>query len=131
MAKNLTKAKIITNPSMSLLVSKTLQSQINKLFQCGFQMVTGCDFMTAYETIMSSDDRKQANMVEMLDEIEEWVLIMKHYCFVVAGGGCKESNVRKSDNHNDSRYIALLKRFCSAGHGGSLGFRDGRCTTIE
>ncbi len=114
---------------MSLLVSRTLQDQVDKLSQCGFQFVTGCDFMTSYDTIMSSDDRRRANLVEMLDEIEEWVLIMKHYCFVVAGS-CNKSN-SDSDSDSNGQKITLLERYCSVGDGGSLGFRNGRCTSLR
>jgi hypothetical protein len=38
----------------------------------------------AYESIVTSEQRQLANRAELLDEVEEWMLIMRHYCFVVA-----------------------------------------------
>jgi len=74
----------ISHPSLSIIKTRTLQEQIDKLVECGFTLATGWDLLTAYETIVTEDERKHANMCEMLDEIEEWILIMKHYCFVIA-----------------------------------------------
>lgn len=121
MVQNLTKAKIISNSSMSLLSRTTLQSQIDKLSKSGFTFVTGCDFMTCYETIMNNHDRKQACMVEMLDEIEEWVLIMKHYCFVVASA--------TSGNGGGGRSSRLARKYCEVGNNSCLRFQRGRCLT--
>lgn len=117
MTQNLTKAKIITNPTMSLLNTRTLQNQIDKLYNSGFDIVTGCDFLTCFDAILSSDDRRRANMIEMLDEIEEWVLIMRHYCFVVAGS-CNTQQKQK-----------LTKRYCSMGEENIFGLKSGRCIT--
>ena len=117
---------------MSLLQTRTLVSQVDKLSQCGFKNVTGCDFMTCYETIMSGENRKHANMVEMLDEIEEWVLIMKHYCFVVGAGGTSSSSSSNTitDDSNYSNCNNMLEtKFCSVGDNSSLGFKNGRCMT--
>lgn len=118
MTQNLTKAKIISNPTMSLLNTRTLQGQMQKLYHSGFSVVTGCDFLTCFETIMSADDRSNANKVEMLDEIEEWVLIMRHYCFVV---GCISGN----NNGN-----CIVEKFCSVGEDSPLGFKTTRCSSL-
>lgn len=114
MIHNLTKAKIVSNPSMSLLTTRTLQCQIEKLYSAGFRTVTGCDFLTCFNNTLRGEDRKRANAVEMLDEVEEWELIMRHYCFVV---GSKTSNG------------TIMEKFCAVDERSVLGFKSGRCTT--
>ena len=131
MTQNLTKAKIITNPStstISLLTTTTLQEQIDKLVQCGFRNVTGCDFLSCFETIFSADNRRKANMTEMLDEIEEWILIMKHYCFVVGRAG---GRIRHGDDGINAKneIKTVLDKYCLVGNDGCLGFDHKRCVT--
>jgi hypothetical protein len=36
----------------------------------------------AYESIVTKNQRNHASSIEMLDELEEWILLMKHYCFI-------------------------------------------------
>ena len=67
--------------------------------------------LAAYDTaVIGATQRARANSVEMLDEIEEWMLIMRHYCFVVAGIATEESN-------ND-----LARYLCAAGESSPIGF---------
>jgi hypothetical protein len=86
---------------------------MKKLREGGFQYVRGCDFYDAYESVLKNEDRRKANSVEMLDEIEEWILIMKHYCLIAASGSstflCNES---------------MSQLFCSAGTSSPIGFLD-------
>lgn len=84
--------------------------------------------MTCYETIMNHDERKKACSVEMLDEIEEWVLIMKHYCFVVAScsTGCGDAGDASAGRR---KAIRFSKQYCAIGNDGCLGFQPGRCLT--
>ncbi len=126
MVQNLTKARV-ADPSMSLLNTTTLQQQVDKQWECGFQSVVGCDFYSAYEHILTASDRRRAAMTEMLDEVEEWMLIMRHYCFVVAGGVMKtKARLEKDDTMFDERaykeYNRIVNRFCSTGKESVLGF---------
>lgn len=109
MEQHLNKAGI-GDGTISLSLNRTLQSQIEKLTMCGFEIAVGCDMMAAYETVITPQQRERANQCEMLDEIEEWVLIMRHYCFVVAATGS-----------------AIAEWFCSVGPRSPLGFLEGRC----
>jgi [phosphatase 2A protein]-leucine-carboxy methyltransferase len=112
MANNLVRAGV-ADPNMSLLNTRNLFSQINKLRQGGFQYVRGCDFYDAYESVLTNADRKKANSVEMLDEVEEWILIMKHYCLMAASG----SSIFRSNE-------SISQLFCSAGISSPIGFSD-------
>jgi hypothetical protein len=84
--------------------------------KAGFGIATGCDMYTAYETIIPATDRQVANRCEFLDELEEWMLIMRHYCFVVAS--------------TNSTSI-LGQCFCKVGSLGLLGFESGRCEELR
>ncbi|KAG7352492.1 leucine carboxyl methyltransferase [Nitzschia inconspicua] len=83
MEQNLIKAGV-ASPDSCLLKTRTLPEQLHKLTNSGFARAVGCDMWSAYETILTVEQRKTANQSEFLDEYEEWILIMQHYCFVVA-----------------------------------------------
>ena len=114
MERNLTKANVAI-PESSLLRTRTIYDQMSKVMSSGFSSkVVGCDMWQAYETILSHDQRQRANKAEFLDELEEWTLIMKHYCFLVAHGGKKPSRFW-SDT------------FCNVGKDSAFGFSAGKC----
>ena len=121
MEANLTKAGVVNTPS-SCIQTRTLQSQVDKLSQCGFNLVTACDMLSAYESVMSENQRQKANMCQMLDEIEEWVLIMKHYCFIVAGKNEDRKMINRIDNSDHNSDFNLAKKLCAVGPSSHLGF---------
>ena len=43
--------------------------------------------LQAYEGLISAADKARLNRLEMLDELEEWSLIMSHYSLSVAAKG--------------------------------------------
>jgi hypothetical protein len=79
--------------------------------------------MTAYDHgIISIDDRRRAARCEVLDELEEFVLLMKHYCFMVAvrcGGA------------NGSSETSVGYSLCSIGKDSLMGFQEGKCTSSK
>eukprot|EP00980_Cylindrotheca_fusiformis_P003276 scaffold738_cov124-Cylindrotheca_fusiformis.AAC.15 len=83
MQQNLTQAGVAT-PESCLLRVRTLQAQLEKLIESNFSRAVGCDMWSAYQTVLTQAQRQQANKCEFLDEMEEWILIMQHYCFVAA-----------------------------------------------
>ena len=83
MEENLTKAGVAQSSSC-LVRTRSLDSYLRLLSDTGFVRAIGCDMYAAYQTILSPEERRRANMCEFLDELEEFVLIMQHYCFVVA-----------------------------------------------
>ena len=84
MEQNLLRAKIITHSS-SMVQTRSLQQQLMKFVDiCGWQKAIGCDMWSAYNSVLTAQQRQHAQSCEFLDELEEWILIMQHYCFVVA-----------------------------------------------
>lgn len=130
MQQNLVKARV-AQPDSSLLQTRTLSDQLTKLIssatndgQKGFRMATGCDMWSAYETIVTNDQRQRANQCEFLDEVEEWMLIMRHYAFVVACGGTKTNTNAASTSDDDDDYSRI-------GPGSPLGFVEGKCQMLQ
>ena len=79
-------------------------------FPSNFAVAVGCDMWDAYPSILSESQRRRANQCELLDEMEEWMMIMKHYCFIVA-----------SSDAEDSRH------YCGVGSESLFGFMEGKC----
>jgi hypothetical protein len=43
--------------------------------------------MQAHDHIVPASEKARINRLEMLDEVEEWVLLMSHYCLTVGVKG--------------------------------------------
>lgn len=103
------------NEPLSLERTRTLSDHLSKLKTCGFDMAVGCNMMDAYEHgIISIDDRRRAVRCEMLDELEEFVLLMRHYCLCLGAKG-------------SGRYKSAATALCSVGKDSPIGFETGRC----
>ena len=119
MQANLTQAGIV-QPDSCLVQRRTLAAYLSSWVQAGFARAVGCDMHTAYETLLTPAQRQQANRCEFLDELEEWMLIMRHYGLVVASNNL-ESNVGKALTAVDSSPVASC----------GCGFVQGRCQICE
>lgn len=65
----------------SLLETRTLEAQKKRL--AGWNVVA-YDMNQAYGRLLTAEERQRAAKAEFLDELEEWTLLMQHYCFLVA-----------------------------------------------
>ncbi|KAL3778718.1 hypothetical protein ACHAW5_006115 [Stephanodiscus triporus] len=96
----------------SLEVTRTLADQLARVRTCGFDVAVGCTMVDAYEHgVMRDGDRRRAMRCEVLDELEEFYLLMRHYCLLVGvasslsrGVGCID--VGDDDDDGDR----LMKR---------------------
>ena len=114
MEKNLTKIGVV-HPKSCFVEIRTLHQHIQQLYgTAGCQLSIGCDMYTAYETILSTEQRVHAQKCEFLDELEEFILIMKHYCFIVS-------------NNNSNSLVG--KRMCEI-EMNKIGFVQGRCEQL-
>jgi len=117
------KAAGVAHEDSCLVKTRTLSQHLQKLQQVGkgddgttgFTLATGCDMWSAYETIITLEQRQKANKCEFLDELEEWVMIMKHYCFIAAASASTGATGRS---------------FCSIGESSPVGFLKGKCETL-
>jgi hypothetical protein len=105
---------------LSLERTRTLSDHLAKLTKSGFDIAVGCNMMDAYDHgIVSIDDRRRAARCEMLDELEEFALLMKHYCLCVGVHSSGE------------RYKVAAATLCSVGKDSIIGFPEGRCTVAH
>lgn len=97
----------------SLLQTRTLQQQLDKLTNCGFDIAVGSDMWSAYETVLTDEQRVKANKCEVLDELEEWKMLMQHYCLVVGSslesGFCQVVGVREASSSLSSSPMGFVK----------------------
>ena len=121
----------LTSPESCLLKNRTLQDQLKKLLNCDFVRAVGCDMSSAYETIVTDDQRKRANKSEFMDEYEEWILIMRHYCFVVARGGCQKQKYTSNNLDGTNTDLTTVLAKTDKDKSLSLGWVLGKCLELE
>jgi [phosphatase 2A protein]-leucine-carboxy methyltransferase len=117
MQENLTKAGVVRADSC-LVQTRTLSQMIAQLRTAGFVRATACDMYAAYETVLSPAQRALAQKCEFLDELEEFILIMRHYCFVVA---------TNSETSASGQSMYAVGKTSSAT---SMGFVTGKCEEL-
>lgn len=74
-----------------MIAHPTLESQMERFTSCGWcNSVDKCgwDMLTCYNSaLMDSIERMRIEGIEGLDELEEWELLMQHYCLCMAYSG--------------------------------------------
>lgn len=43
-----------------------------------------CSMATAHDIVLTMEEKEAANKIERLDELEEWEMLMSHYCITFA-----------------------------------------------
>ncbi|KAL7487998.1 hypothetical protein ACHAW6_013592 [Cyclotella cf. meneghiniana] len=132
-------------PILSLESTRTLSDQLAKLIQCGYDAAVGCDMMEAYDHgIIADDDKRRAARCEMLDELEEFIFLMRHYCVLVGvkSGNCNSGRHDASTtiDEKDKRITVAqpdgTKRtcagydLCAVGKNSLIGFQEGHCMFV-
>ena len=125
MEQNLVLKAQVATPECGLLQLKTLRQQLQFVVQeSGFTRAVGCDMNQAYHTIVTPEQRKTANQAEFLDEMEEWTLIMKHYCFIMA------TTCRRNQDDPLTR-VGSGRSSSSPSVSSPLGFVTGKCEILS
>lgn len=81
MQANLTRAGLV---SSSLLQLRTLEQHLQHLSAAGWSHGSAVNMWRAYQSILTRKEQQHANQCEWLDELEEFIMIMQHYAFIVA-----------------------------------------------
>jgi tRNA wybutosine-synthesizing protein 4 len=123
MQQNLLNAQVAT-PGCGLLQTRTVKEQLQLFIAAGFARAVGCDMGIAYQTIVTPQQRQMANQAELLDEMEEWSLIMKHYCFVMATT-CRTQAIDPLTQVGDGTSTTTTTSTVSP-----LGFITGKCEIL-
>jgi hypothetical protein len=125
----------------SLEVTGTLTNQLIRLVRtCGFNIAVGCTMVSAYKHgVIRNGDQEHAMRCEALDELEEFYLLMRHYCLLVgvassSSHGVVCIDVEEEDN-DDGRALSASAcdddggfnvsiQLCSVGAESPMGFQD-------
>ncbi|CAM9216742.1 unnamed protein product [Pylaiella littoralis] len=73
----------------------SLLSQEERFKLAGWDAARATDMLSVFQNFLDPGEVRRITKIEMLDEVEEWELIMRHYCLVVAARG-QEAVVRLS-----------------------------------
>ena len=58
---------------------RNVSAQQTRFTENGWQFAKSCSMMTFYQHVVSTYQKRYINRVEMLDEVEEWFMLMEHY----------------------------------------------------
>jgi tRNA wybutosine-synthesizing protein 4 len=96
METNLRNSHLLTDDAACVLLQRrTIADLLTALQAAGATLGVASDMKTAYETVLTKSQQDRARRCEFLDELEEWHLIMQHYCLIVATNN-KNSTVGKA-----------------------------------
>jgi tRNA wybutosine-synthesizing protein 4 len=85
METNLRNSHLLTDDAACVLLQRrTIADLMTALQAAGATLGVASDMKTAYETVLTKSQQDRARRCEFLDELEEWHLIMQHYCLIVA-----------------------------------------------
>ena len=62
-----------------------LDSQIKRLKECEFDFVQFKNLLWVYNSMISKEERRRIDLLEMMDEFEEFNLLQTHACFGIGG----------------------------------------------
>jgi len=62
-----------------------LDSQIKRLKECEFDFVQFKNLLWVYNSMISKEERRRIDLLEMMDEFEEFNLLQSHACFGIGG----------------------------------------------
>ncbi|CAM9278756.1 unnamed protein product [Phaeothamnion confervicola] len=70
-----------------LAACPSLAMQERRFLQAGFDSASAADMLAVFHGFVDPAEVQRVSAIEPLDELEEWQLIMTHYCMVVATNG--------------------------------------------
>lgn len=69
-----------------------LLSHSNRFLNSGCDLAKSATMLSIYNTLIPMTEKIRINRIEMLDEVEEWELLMSHYCVSMGIRGGNEIN---------------------------------------
>ena len=77
-------------PLLSIQDYPTLKSQIKRFLNLGYDESYFYKMLEVYHKFIENEELERIEKIEMLDEIEEWDLMLSHYCFGISMKNLKE-----------------------------------------
>lgn len=71
-------------PLLGLVGCPDLEAQVARCERSGWRRAEAESVLKLYEGVLSIGERKRLERLEMLDEVEEWRLMLGHYCVLLA-----------------------------------------------
>lgn len=71
-------------PLLGLPACPELASQVARCHAAGYARAEALDLLTYHGTVIAQAERARTASLELLDEVEEWQMLMQHYCVVMA-----------------------------------------------
>ncbi len=118
----------------------TLVGLVRLVHTCGFGVAVGCTMVDAYKHgVIHDGDRERAMRCKALDELEEFYLLMRHYCLLVGVASSSSRGIVcidvEEEEDNDGCVLSALAcgddggfdvgiQLCSVGVESPMGFRD-------
>lgn len=69
-------------------IMDSLEAHKERMLSCGWQHVSSETMLTLFNTCIPREEVERINCIEMLDEEEEWNLLLRHYCITWARNSC-------------------------------------------
>ena len=67
-------------PLLGLPAVPDCKAQESRSLSCGFTRAEAMDVLAYYEKVVGPKERQRVNKIEMFDELEEWRMLLTHYC---------------------------------------------------
>ena len=72
----------------------TLEDQKNRFLHTNWTEARACTMRQYYDALMqTTDERERLFKLEILDEVEEWNMLMDHYALTIAAKGVENDTV--------------------------------------
>ena len=79
--------KVLGSPLKAINIFPTLQSQMDRYLQAGYEAVDARDMNSAYLSLLGDSEQQRIEKLELFDEFPEWHLKCAHYTLVLASKG--------------------------------------------
>jgi hypothetical protein len=67
-----------------------LPSHSNRFLESGCDLSRSCTMLSVYNHLIPPSEKARINRIELFDEVEEWELLMNHYCVSIGIRGGRE-----------------------------------------
>ena len=71
-------------PLLGLPACPSVDAQRARALEMGYRRAECMDMLRWFDAVLSSEERRRVCGLELLDEVEEWQMLQRHYCVLLA-----------------------------------------------
>ena len=71
-------------PLLGLSAVPTVQAQQERCLSCGWSRAEAMEMLAFFDQVVGPDERARVCRIGLLDELEEWRMLLSHYCVALA-----------------------------------------------